>query len=69
MKYKVIKMPPDHDHDQVRWDNGGYGYIGRIGKKICIERCPKCLGENYGPGVATGHCCCCGYDPNEDNDK
>jgi hypothetical protein len=78
MKPRIIAMPPEYDHDIVRWEDGdkssGEGFIartiydGRPAGWINLERCPECGGENYALAVTGGICCWCGFNANEESD-
>jgi len=70
--YKIIKNPPDYDHDNIEFISfpfKGKGYIGKKSKEIGLERCPICGRENWAMVVASGICNWCGYSVHEINIK
>jgi len=40
---------------------GGNVWLSEDGKKLYMNRCPKCKTENYAANVAVAICAWCGY--------
>jgi hypothetical protein len=63
----VITMPPEFDHDDVRWEDDlgmshGFGYRGKGDGEIHVTVCQVCSNENY---LSQSICIFCGFDPNK----
>lgn len=53
-----------YDHVRVVCNNDYVGFRPLQGKRVYLQRCPRCHRENYVLAVTQGACCWCGLDAN-----